>query len=144
MSAEEVRQCVDGILSQDLERVGQCLCAVETELSSIGIGPDGGSTRPWPELLVCIPRVFALCLSDDGDLRHDAYRTLRNICTVRLFARAVLEPFLDAADGLEPFFSTMLLQAMAQHRDQLINARLRRSPRFPQFVRMLRELQERF
>jgi hypothetical protein len=40
MLAEEVRQSADGILSTDLERVGQCLCAVETVLSSIGIG-DG-------------------------------------------------------------------------------------------------------
>jgi hypothetical protein len=144
MSAEEVRQCADGILSQELERVGQCLCAVETVLPSIGIGPDGGSPRPWMELLVCIPRLFALCLSDDVDLQHDAYRTIRNLCTVRPFARAALEPFLDAVDGLQPFFSGLILQAMAQHRDRLINARLRRSPRFPQFVQMLRELQEQF
>jgi hypothetical protein len=46
MSAEEVRQCADGILSTDQERVGQCLCSVETVLSSIGIGPHAGSPRP--------------------------------------------------------------------------------------------------
>jgi hypothetical protein len=114
MSAEEVRQCVDGIQSADLERVGQCLCAVETVLSSFG--PDGESLRPWPELLVCIPRLFALCISDDGDLRHDAHRTIRNICTVRQFARMAVwavprrgrrhgaagGPTHPAGDGLAP------------------------------------------
>jgi hypothetical protein len=75
MSAEKVRQCADGILCSDLERVGQCLCTVETVLSSIGFGPDGGSPRAWTELLVCIPRLFALCLSDDGDCSRSALAT---------------------------------------------------------------------